>query len=365
MKRSPAVFAVGEKYQILVPVDKASVMWVKVGDKCYYDHSNGVLKSDVSIHKMTVPQKALNESGKYTICERAIINRKPYFSELEEVVETEFDFHPVPNDDIYALHLADVHGRDDLAVEVAKAQGKIDFLILNGDVLDHSGEIENFDVIYRLCEALTKGNIPVVFSRGNHDLRGKYAECMEDFIPALHDKFYYTFRLGSIWGILVDCGEDKDDASCAYGGTIACHEFREEETEFIESVIKNCASEYGADDVKYKLVISHVPFSHKQEEPFNIEQEIYTKWGTLLKENIKPDLMLSGHTHDEGVAYVGCDEDAYCQPCTIAICSGVRYNQEKEYAANIGAFLHFKDGEISVDMYSSEHEKVLSAHLNC
>ena len=34
-----------------------------------------------------------------------------------------------------------------------------------------------------------------------------------------------TFRLGNLWGILLDCGEDKNDDRPEYGGTICCHAF--------------------------------------------------------------------------------------------------------------------------------------------
>ena len=64
----------------------------------------------------------------------------------------------------------------------AKAFGDIDFLILNGDILDHSGDPSKFANIYIICSEITGGNIPVVFSRGNHDLRGNYAEKFADYI---------------------------------------------------------------------------------------------------------------------------------------------------------------------------------------
>ena len=37
----PAVFAVGKEYQISVLISCEALMWVKVGDECYYDASNG------------------------------------------------------------------------------------------------------------------------------------------------------------------------------------------------------------------------------------------------------------------------------------------------------------------------------------
>ena len=43
----------------------------------------------------------------------------------------------------------------------------------------------------------------------------------------------------TVWGLILDCGEDKADTSIEYGSTVCFHEFRLRETEFIHSVIEN------------------------------------------------------------------------------------------------------------------------------
>jgi hypothetical protein len=92
LKTKPAVFAVGKSYEIIVPVTKETVMWVRVGENCYYDDSNGILRSAKRIHKMSVPKEELESAGEYTICYRRIIKRKAYFSITEPVVEENFRF---------------------------------------------------------------------------------------------------------------------------------------------------------------------------------------------------------------------------------------------------------------------------------
>ena len=89
----------------------------------------------------------------------------------------------------------------------AKAFGDIDFLILNGDLPDHSGDIKNFTAIHRIVAEITDGEKPVVFSCGNNGMRGIYAENIEEHTPTDKGNSYYTFRLGSIWGMVLDCGE--------------------------------------------------------------------------------------------------------------------------------------------------------------
>ena len=96
LKYSPTVFAVENDYKIFIPVTSSCVMWVKVGDECYYDHSNGILRSSPTVHKITVPLKALDFARSYTVCYRKMIERKPYFSVASDVFEETFNFRPLP-----------------------------------------------------------------------------------------------------------------------------------------------------------------------------------------------------------------------------------------------------------------------------
>ena len=304
---SPAVFAVGNTYQIMVPVESPLLFFVEVNGKKYYDHSNGIIRSAVSTHRVTVPMAELDKAGEYTVGYRKIIERKPYFSEVEEPVSQTYKFRPVPtNGKINLIHLSDTHGNSAITVEASSYYGEdLDLLVLNGDTLDHSGTVDNFMVVYKLCEGLTGGQRTCVFSRGNHDTRGVCAEMIADHTPTRNGVSYFTFRAGSIWALIVDCAEDKPDEHEAYGHTNCCHEFRLEETEYIKEVIADPDNEYNADGVKYRLVISHVPFTYIQPAPFDIEQELYAEWARLIGAGIKPQLMLCGHLHTYEISHKG------------------------------------------------------------
>lgn len=318
-ERTPAVFAVENDYQIMVPTDAPSLMWVEVGGKKYYDASNGIMRSLTEIHRMTVPMAALDAAGEYTVCERVIINRKPYFPEIEDAVRTTYAFVPVPDDGVRIYHIADAHNASGPCVAAALAFGPIDLLVLNGDIPNHSGEVERFGTIYEICAQVTGGRIPVVFARGNHDLRGACAERFADYTPSANGRTYYTFRLGSIWGVVLDCGEDKDDSNAEYGGTVACHAFREAEMEYLREMICRGDKEFDAPGVRYRLVIAHNPFTFRHNPPFNIEEELYTEWARMLREDVKPDLMLSGHLHRIELSMPGDASDAFGHPCPVVV----------------------------------------------
>ena len=342
LKTAPAVFAVGKKYQIMVEVTKESLFSVRIGDKIYYDESNGIMNSLSPLHRVEVPMEALDEAKEYTVSVRPIIERKPYFTETENPVEFTYKFTPVPKEDIRIYHLSDTHNQIENPVKAAKVFGNIDLLILNGDIIDHSGNPEKFSNIYEICSEITSGTFPVVFSRGNHDMRGNFAEKFADYTPSYQKKTYYTFKVGSIWGLLLDCGEDKPDTNAEYGYTVACHSFRERQTEYLKWLIENAEKEYAKPGIKTRLVIAHNPFTRIQEPPFNIEAEIYSEWASLLKEYVKPHLMIFGHTHKHGIYHIGCEHDHLGQPCPAVIGS------EPKEDRFIGCGLILNDEDIEV-----------------
>ena len=330
LKTAPAVFAVNDMYQIMVPVKAPALMWVRVGNKDYFDDASGVLKSDVKIHRMIVPMKELDKAKKYTICYRKIIERKAYFSKTEDVCENEFNFFPVTGHNVTVYQIADTHGNVTAPIKAAinfeKRYGKIDFLILNGDIIDDSSRVRNFDAIYKISSKITGGNIPIVCTRGNHDNRGVCAEKILDYFPTMNGNTYYSFKLGNVWGLVLDCGEDKVDSNEGYGHTICCHSIRSKQTEYIKDIIKNAKKEYLAKGVAHRIVIVHIPFTKKVNDPkFQIEEEIYTEWADLLKNEIKPEFILAGHEHKTEIDYPGDETDKNGHPCPIIVGSWVKY----------------------------------------
>lgn len=344
------VFAVNDTYQIMVWEERKSLMWVKVGEKYYYDAFNGVLRSENPVHRMIVPKEELERERKYTIFERVLVReRKAYFTKTEEVCEYESDFYPVKKTGARAYHIADAHNLTEEPLKAAKVYGKIDFLILNGDISNDSSKKENLEVIHQIGWELTKGKIPIIFARGNHDLRGILAEKLYEYTPTDKGKSYYTFRLGSIWGMVLDCGEDKEDNHPEYGNTICCHEYREEQTAFIKKVIKNASREYLQEGVKNRLIIVHNPFTQYVISPFDIERELYQEWAGLLKCCVKPDLMLCGHLHEHYVSYPLDGKDAYGNPSPVVVGAEVEVNQKYF----VGAGLEFGEKEITLQFTSS------------
>lgn len=350
----PVVFTLGQEYQIILPVQEEVMMWIQIGTEIFYDSDNGIFRSDKGVRRVSVPKDLLEREKGYTIFLLKVKERKAYFTETKEQVSEYIPFYPV-KENARAFHIGDVHNHDAAAIQAAKAFGKIDFLILNGDIPNHCDDLDNIFSIYRIAAELTRGNVPVVFSRGNHDMRGKYAEHFSRYTPHSNGKFYYTFRLGNIWGMVLDCGEDKLDEHQEYGNTICCDDFRRKETEYIKSVIENRDVEYLAPGITHRMVISHIPFTKRFEGEFDIAEDIYSEWTRLLREDIKPQLMVCAHEHQFNIYNPGEPEDAYGQPCPVVIGAEVSSASKKlpeSYFAGTG--LIFEKNSIKVIFIDSE-----------
>ena len=358
LKYAPAVFAVGNTYQIMVFVDRPSLMWVTVGGSCWYDDTNGILRSDMRIHRITVPARALESARGYTVCEREIIERRAYHTLSGDEKRYSFAFRPVEGPGpVRAFHISDTHSLYEEPLRAAAAFGEADLLILNGDLPDRSENADDLGIVYRIADGITRGEKPIVFSRGNHDMRGANAEVFSACTPNCDGRTYYSFRLGPVWGLVLDCGEDKEDSHPEYGHTVCCHAFRLRETDLIRGVIEHADTEYLAPGVKYRVIISHIPFTRLFEGEFGIEKDLYAEWTQLIG-RIGPHVMIHGHTHRIGVYFPGGDYDSYgVQPCPVVTASHL----SREYFAGCG--FTFGDDGILVTAVSSLGETLMSERI--
>ena len=273
--------------------------WVEIDGVRYINDHNGNIPSDDIVHKSNVPMEVLDKAGKYDVVFVPVYQRKPYYPTSGQEQRRSYSFHaPATNGTLRVYQMSDTHSAIKNPVAAASYFGDdLDILIMNGDIPDHSGTLDHILTLFNLSSQLTHGSVPVIFSRGNHDTRGESAVEYQRFTPTSKEgNTYFTFRIGKIWGIILDCGEDKVDNNVEYGGMAAFHQFRLRQTEFIKDVIKRKDEEYEAKGVEYRLVICHVPFDHSWNEH---ERETYTEWIQLLNE-INPDVHLHGHTHTYG-----------------------------------------------------------------
>lgn len=365
LRNGPVVCAVGADYHIMVPVKKKVLMSIVVGDKIYANHSNGIRRTDVPVQRFIVPQEVLNSAKKYTVVYEEMIKRMAYSCIKGETGELEYSFKPLEkSNNINIYHISDSHGLLKPSVDTASFFGKeLDLLILNGDIASSSSKISDILLTYDIAYNVTKGEIPCVISRGNHDLRGKMAEKLDMLMPVQQGNSYYSVKLNNLWLLLLDSGEDKSDSHIEYSSTIACHQFREEETEFIKKIVDNAKQEYLSENVKYKIVVSHIPFYHNNtyecdgECPFNIETELYSHWCDILREKIKPHFYLAGHLHKVEVCEASGKYDDKGIDCPVII--GGKPIKDTAKKAMVGAAITLSENCAQI-RFTDSNKTVLS-----
>ncbi len=359
----PAVFAVGNDYQIMAVTNEELLFFVEVNGKRYYDHSNGVLRSKMRAHRVVIPMTEVDDARAYVVCFRRVHCRKGDFSETGEIERIEYAFRPVPKTgEICIYQISDAHQKPDLPQKSAMYYGKkLHLLIINGDTFDYCNTEEDFDYLYRLIADVTHGELPVVFAKGNHDNKGVVAEKLAEYTPVRDGKSYYTFRLGCIWGLVLDSGENCVDTSPEYGNTVCHHEFRQEETKYIKDVISRFVQEYAAEGIEYRMIVSHCAINNVRCKPFDIEVDIYQEWVNLINTYIRPDFMMSGHLHITTVCMPDDVLDTLGLNCPVIIGANPVGWQTGILTDFIGCAVSLQKDKVTV-RFTDTQQKVVETH---
>ena len=355
LKYTPTVCVVGDNYQIIYRTTLDGISFIEIGGKKYYETNAGFIPAFRRIHKITVPQTALNKAGKYSLHFEECIDKKPYFPVKGPEEVYEFNFKPmIKKDAIKAFFVADIHGRYELAKGACLHFGdELDLFIAAGDIIDSSEKLEHIDAYLEFLADVAHGEIPVISIRGNHDTRGY---CAEDFVDYIGTdgavNTYYKFSCGPIGGIALDVGEDKWDNHPEYGGFNIFEHFRTIETEFVQNATPI------SDEYRYKIAICHVPiptYNPPLDAPFRIEEEKLGIWTREL-ERIGVSCMLAGHTHKAGYFAPNGENDRY--PHNYPVVVGAEVGRQEGILYYVGTALTFANGKIYGEFINNKDEVV-------
>ena len=289
----PVVYAVEDEYQIVFSTSDNAIGWVNIGGKEYYDLYAGSMKSADKVHKITVPQRVLDEAGAYAVNYRQMIYRGPFGGYLGEMRTQHYQFRPVDSSDgLNYFSLSDVHEAVDAAVQAATSREDTDFIVLLGDLVSMVETEKDVQLANELAFGVTKGEIPVIYARGNHEIKGEYAEELYKYVGSKNQQYAYTVTLGDddVFAVVLDMGEDHEDDWWEYYETAKFDLYRQEQTEMLEQILED--GEY--ENYQYRMMLCHIPVvyvdKHGYFEPFRND------WTALLNE-MDLDMGLSGHKH--------------------------------------------------------------------
>jgi predicted phosphodiesterase len=122
---------------------------------------------------------------------------------------------------------------------------------------------------------------PLLYARGNHELRGPFARELYNYVPTPEGRFYYARDIGPVHLLMVDTGEDKPDNTNVYAELNSTAAYRAQEFEWLRRAAPSAAP--------FRVIAMHQP-----------------QWGWLpagnaewisLANDAKIDLVIAGHNH--------------------------------------------------------------------
>jgi UDP-2,3-diacylglucosamine pyrophosphatase LpxH len=162
-----------------------------------------------------------------------------------------------------------------------------DALVHLGDAFDW---LDTEDQLFRkwltpIVAALGPGK-PLLYARGNHELRGPFARHLFDYVPTPEGRFYYARDLGPMHLLVLDTTEDKPDSTNVYADLNKTTPYRAAELAWLRDHVRTSPRMAAA---PFRVVAMHQP-----------------QWGWLEGGNgpwiaaandAKVDLVIAGHNH--------------------------------------------------------------------
>ena len=162
-----------------------------------------------------------------------------------------------------------------------------DFLVHTGDAFDW---LDDEDQLFRRwltpIIAALGGTRPLIYARGNHELRGPFARQLADYVPTPEGRFYYARDAGPVHLLVIDTGEDKPDDTNVYAKLNRTIPYRAAELAWLREHLKTSPRVASA---PFRVAVMHQP-----------------TWGWLADGNdawvstandAGLDLLIAGHRH--------------------------------------------------------------------
>lgn len=246
----------------------------------------------------------------YRVCSREITLYEAYRKEFGPTVNSEVYSFSVPDSkttDFTAIIMNDLHKNKKTVSKLAGLIKDIDYdmVIFNGDCIDDPrDETSVVDILSYMNEQVHAENKPVYYIRGNHEIRNAYSIQLRDLIDYVGGNTTYgAFSWGDSRFVLLDCGEDKPDASKVYYGLNSFESFRQDQTEFLKKELSGNTFKKAA----AKVLIHHIPLYGMSSEEY---VPCKAMWQTLLNK-ASFNLAINAHTHSFAFHQKGEFENNY------------------------------------------------------
>lgn len=307
----PYLQAVAENEATIVwTTNKDAISWVELAPAGtdhfyslkrdpYYETAAGV-RSIGRLHRVKVTGLTKGTEYRYRVFSKEVVSfegKRALFGDIasSNVYKREpFRFKTLDRgkESVNFAMVNDIHEKGDTLKALLNYVkfGSSDLVFFNGDMVNTAeSEEQLFDAFMKSAVKSFASEVPVFFSRGNHETRGKFSKNFMEYFPSTTGKNYYTVRQGPVCFIVLDSGEDKPDTDIEYSELAAFDAYRSEQAQWLQKVV--ASEEFTS--ATFRVVVMHIP-------PYGTDwhgaQDIKQKFVPILnRANI--DIMLCGHMH--------------------------------------------------------------------
>lgn len=308
-------------------------------------HSKKV--AHTNIHQVEIPKEKL-QGAEYRVGVKSVlltVSNHTFFGNTSYGKTITFR-EPVSKEGAVFLAVSDIHSLPGGAVKAAeKNLDRLDFIACLGDFVSFSGNRYDLTMLVDSMAKLSGGEIPVVYTRGNHELMGEGANAITDYIPTPDGQFYYTFEYNNAFFIVSDFGTDRSDDDRGFSGLSDGVNYRSEQMDFYKNAV-NEAKNYNGD---YIVHLSHVPITTDREPLKTDLSEVINLFNGTI------DMSVCGHTHKFKVTEPNAD---------------VRFpvieeggNTKTVPSSYIGGIFTLKDGHITLEKVNANGETLETINI--
>lgn len=289
----------GNGISILWITSKNSSSWVEYGESADQLNNKAFGKAELGL-KPAGRLNCVKLSGLkpgmryyYRIVSKEIQDFQPYKLSYGQTISGSIESFlntDAAKQEISFVMMNDIHDRPKSIAQLLDLDkgNKRDFVFFNGDVFDyHNDEQQIIDHMLQPCVDYFAKTVPFVYVRGNHETRGKFARDMAGYFDHVG---YAAFSLGPVRFVILDTGEDKEDAHPVYAGIVDFDRYREEQAAWLQEEVNS--KEFK--NAPFRVVLMHIPprYSGDAHGPAHCTQLFEP-----IMNKAKVDLVMSGHTH--------------------------------------------------------------------
>lgn len=301
-----------------------------------FDENNGRKNGQSTIHTVTVDKEALS-GNTYKVGSTRSVDEISYGGRNGKTIESgEYTFNDSFGKNINVLSVSDWHTENAKAINAVKnIPEEYQAVVLLGDCAPSlMSEYDVSKYIVDFAFELTGGEMPIIYTRGNHETRGVEAVNLSDYLGI--DQFYFETEIGDYNIIVLDSCEDKEDSHPEYGGMVDYKAYRTKMVQWLDK-LEN-------EDEENTLVFCH-------SKDICIEEDLSAKALDKLKK-MNTSLIVSGHKHT-----IEYDKES---AIPTFVDGGINSNGGGSYVASM---IKLSPSSIGILCYDNDGEKLVDEEL--